>query len=976
MFWETCTKHSFEIIAALLGAGIIGYLWSRWFGGAGASTVDYSAYENQIKSLRDRIKQQDIDLLASAGLRDTWATEREGLNKRIVELTSNLGQSNQAYAGFISPDVYQSVQSKAEADMLEAIKKHDILLAEREGLMNTIKALEAKVTQATSLQSSVASAESKIKELESKLKDVLASKGTNEAQLAEQQKHDAALLMAKETELSDLKVKVQQANTKSVEIEAQLAKLKEVLADRDKSAQDAEMKAKELDKHYNNLIIAKEEELKNKVAQLSTHSSTALTQLTQKEETIKEVQNKNQQMVEEIAQLNSLINKSKEADQVATGKINELTARIHQLEQESTAARAEANSLKNKVADSEKASLALLESDKKIKEWEGRWKQASTDAEHYKLAHTQTSKEHDESKMLIEKLGSDLNTSKNRLDLLQHEHQAFLSVHAETINERDEAKTKVIQLETAIQTSHDQIEALQKEYESTKEAHAAAEHKLQEIQSFTQGSEENISSLSKQLDEARYFGGEWEARFKEANDKLNGMAQQLSSAHQQGHDSNARMHQIESQLTAANDKLYHANNQLSDLLLQLEESKKALEQSHQTTHASGEWESKYNELSSKFQSELAKAQQTIAESRSQTNDLEAKHKELNNKFNSVQLQFTEVQSKAKESLDLHNKKTSELDAKYKAESQAWNYRIAELESEKQKADTLAKERHTKDINDHKKQIARLLDVIAELKVAPAEISINTVPEVKAPEVAIPKTVSKEKSIPASIPAVKAPAPSSTTIDYKAASTLFGKKIKADDHKIVEGIGPKIDVLLKKGNIKTWTQLANTPIRDIQIILDKGGNKFSLADPTSWPAQARLASMGEWVQLKKLQDNLTAGRAKKFAKSKPAKAVAKKKSKPIDLNKAKEILGTKWAMDDLKIVEGIGPKIEKLLHKANIRTWKALAGMNAKVIQQILDKAGNNFSLADPKTWARQSSLASSGQWSKLKSLQEKLKGGK
>ena len=179
------------------------------------------------------------------------------------------------------------------------------------------------------------------------------------------------------------------------------------------------------------------------------------------------------------------------------------------------------------------------------------------------------------------------------------------------------------------------------------------------------------------------------------------------------------------------------------------------------------------------------------------------------------------------------------------------------------------------------------------------------------------------------------------------------------------------------------KLSNKPIQDIQTILDKGGSKFSLAEPTSWPAQARLASMGEWAELKKLQDNLTAGRAKRKAKSKPVqvnvkkvKPMAKKVYKPLDLAKAKEIFGNTIVKDDLKLVEGIGPKIEKLLQKANIKTWKSLARSETKTIQIILDKAGSNYTLADPKTWAKQSGLAAKGEWSKLKKLQDRLKGGK
>lgn len=81
-------------------------------------------------------------------------------------------------------------------------------------------------------------------------------------------------------------------------------------------------------------------------------------------------------------------------------------------------------------------------------------------------------------------------------------------------------------------------------------------------------------------------------------------------------------------------------------------------------------------------------------------------------------------------------------------------------------------------------------------------------------------------------------------------------------------------------------------------------------------------------------------------------------------------------NDLKIVEGIGPKIEELFHDAGIKTWKALSETSVEQCQQILDNAGEKFRIHKPATWRKQCELAYLGKWSELKQWQEKMTGGK
>jgi predicted flap endonuclease-1-like 5' DNA nuclease len=85
---------------------------------------------------------------------------------------------------------------------------------------------------------------------------------------------------------------------------------------------------------------------------------------------------------------------------------------------------------------------------------------------------------------------------------------------------------------------------------------------------------------------------------------------------------------------------------------------------------------------------------------------------------------------------------------------------------------------------------------------------------------------------------------------------------------------------------------------------------------------------------------------------------------------------KKASDDLKKIEGIGPKIEQLLNNAGIHSFRELAETNVERIQEILDAAGDSFRLAKPNTWPKQAEMAADGRWDELKAWQDELNGGR
>lgn len=97
---------------------------------------------------------------------------------------------------------------------------------------------------------------------------------------------------------------------------------------------------------------------------------------------------------------------------------------------------------------------------------------------------------------------------------------------------------------------------------------------------------------------------------------------------------------------------------------------------------------------------------------------------------------------------------------------------------------------------------------------------------------------------------------------------------------------------------------------------------------------------------------------------------------FDAGIAKTVFGKKIKENDLKIVEGIGPKIEGLFNAAGITTWKDLSETSTEKLQAILDGGGENYAIHNPSTWGKQALLAYEGKWEELKAWKAGLRGGK
>ena len=81
----------------------------------------------------------------------------------------------------------------------------------------------------------------------------------------------------------------------------------------------------------------------------------------------------------------------------------------------------------------------------------------------------------------------------------------------------------------------------------------------------------------------------------------------------------------------------------------------------------------------------------------------------------------------------------------------------------------------------------------------------------------------------------------------------------DDLTVVEGIGPKIQMLLNQYGISTYRQLAEADVAKLKEILTTAGPQLAMHDPGTWPSQANLAANDQWDTLKSVQGFLKGGK---------------------------------------------------------------------------------------------------------------------
>lgn len=142
--------------------------------------------------------------------------------------------------------------------------------------------------------------------------------------------------------------------------------------------------------------------------------------------------------------------------------------------------------------------------------------------------------------------------------------------------------------------------------------------------------------------------------------------------------------------------------------------------------------------------------------------------------------------------------------------------------------------------------------------------------------------------------------------------------------------------------------------------------------------ARVGDNAEMAMIELVDFNEIYGKGVSTESAEPVKKTRRSggKKKTATEGTTAKASSKKAAGDDLKLIEGIGPKAAEALKAAGMSTFADLAAATPEKLKEILDASEGSFNAMDTTTWPEQAQLAADGKMDELQALQDRLKGGR
>ena len=176
----------------------------------------------------------------------------------------------------------------------------------------------------------------------------------------------------------------------------------------------------------------------------------------------------------------------------------------------------------------------------------------------------------------------------------------------------------------------------------------------------------------------------------------------------------------------------------------------------------------------------------------------------------------------------------------------------------------------------------------------------------------------------------APVATATPVVSATPQPVSEPTTQADDLTKIRGIGPGTAELLRTAGITTFAALSKTGTPRLQEILDSGGAKFAVVDPSMWCRQAEFALGGKTARVP--------------AATIPLPAEPKAEAQPV-------VSATQ--ADDLTKIAGIGAEAQEMLRDNGINSFQQVGQMTADELNQLLASQGSQFQGLTATTWPMQ-----------------------
>ena len=495
----------------------------------------------------------------------------------------------------------------------------------------------------------------------------------------------------------------------------------------------------------------------------------------------------------------------------------------------------------------------------------------------------------------LESTLSERNTALSESASLTSELTQAKTTIAENDEEKSELNSRIAELESQLQSARQQTAA----------ANTAEKGKLEGLQrqlnqANNEASEEKselnsrITALESQLQSERQQTAAANTAEKgKLEDLQRQLDQAINEASEEKSELNSRITALESQLQSARQQAAAANatenGKLEDLKRQLDQANNAASQLNQAKANMATLNTQLNEARMKI-AQSSEAEENLSSTNRRNNELSRENEELKR-------QAALTQTTAPES----RQELRELQRKYAEVT-------AQFNEERRRSQRLASE---------------LVNKSAAVNSPVTQISEGQLKKLKA------QNASKDKHIAELEKKLKnKSAKRKQKNAWQKGTTKLGTP--GSDHKddltAINGIGPKIEKVLNKLGIKSWEQLACMSAAEVTMV-DQALEDFpGRIKRDKWVSQAKAIIRNGHRPVKKNSKT----------KTKSAKKPKRSKSSKKAWQQGETRFGTPGSIhrDDLKVINGIGPVIEKALNRRGIRAWEQLATLKAQDVKNI------------------------------------------
>ena len=204
---------------------------------------------------------------------------------------------------------------------------------------------------------------------------------------------------------------------------------------------------------------------------------------------------------------------------------------------------------------------------------------------------------------------------------------------------------------------------------------------------------------------------------------------------------------------------------------------------------------------------------------------------------------------------------------------------------------------------------------------------------------------------------------------KATVTADGKKTTRkdgmDDLKLIFGIGPKIESMLNGKGVKHFEDIAQWKKADVQRYSEMLDGFPDRIERDEWVLSARQIINGtyNWEERRKARE----------ANNKSADPASAKKRVTVTADGKKTT--RKDGMDDLKLIFGIGPKIEKMLNRKGVKSFDDIAAWKATDVQRFSEMLESFPDRIERDEWVQSAKeiIAGTYNWTLRKQARESKK---